>query len=129
FYTRFEDLAADYPQVKTSVIASQQMETVIALPLCVESRVLGGLAISFAQRHQLDELERGFYLGLANMFAHALDRARITAEQREQHTVVETLLAASTMLSSELDLDRLLQKLTDLATALCRAQFGAFFYN
>ncbi|HXU71826.1 MAG TPA: GAF domain-containing protein [Polyangia bacterium] len=32
-------------------------------------------------------------------------------------------------LSGELELDRLVQLLTDEATALCRAQFGAFFYN
>jgi signal transduction histidine kinase len=32
-------------------------------------------------------------------------------------------------LSSELDLDALVQKLTDEATTLCRAQFGAFFHN
>ena len=30
---------------------------------------------------------------------------------------------------AELDPDRLIQRITDEATALCRAQFGAFFYN
>ena len=30
---------------------------------------------------------------------------------------------------TELDPDRLVQRLTDEATAMCRAQFGAFFYN
>ncbi|HEY0134444.1 MAG TPA: GAF domain-containing protein, partial [Nannocystis sp.] len=30
---------------------------------------------------------------------------------------------------TELDPDRLIQRLTDEATAMCRAQFGAFFYN
>jgi PAS domain S-box-containing protein len=48
---------------------------------------------------------------------------------REQNRINETLLRIGTVLSSELDLEALVQKLTDEATALCHAQFGAFFYN
>lgn len=43
--------------------------------------------------------------------------------------VLEALLRTNAVLSAELDLDKLLQILTDEATALCRAAFGAFFYN
>ena len=41
----------------------------------------------------------------------------------------ETLNRIGAVLGSELDLDRLVQLLTDEATLLCGAQFGAFFYN
>jgi PAS domain S-box-containing protein len=34
-----------------------------------------------------------------------------------------------TLLVSEVDLDQIVQRLTDEATAVCGAQFGAFFYN
>src|SRR5512132_2282438 len=34
-----------------------------------------------------------------------------------------------TLLVSEVELDRLVQRLTDEATAVCGAKFGAFFYN
>lgn len=41
----------------------------------------------------------------------------------------ERLLRIGVLLAAELDLDKLLQMITDEATALCRAEFGAFFYN
>ncbi len=50
-------------------------------------------------------------------------------EQSEQRRITETLLRVSISLSTELDRDVLMQKLTDEATALCRAEFGSFFYN
>jgi signal transduction histidine kinase/ActR/RegA family two-component response regulator len=46
-----------------------------------------------------------------------------------QNRINENLARIAGALSSELDLDGLIQKLTDEATAICRAQFGAFFYN
>jgi signal transduction histidine kinase len=42
---------------------------------------------------------------------------------------IEALLRTSRALAAELDFDRLVQILTDEARTLCRAQFGAFFYN
>jgi GAF domain-containing protein len=41
----------------------------------------------------------------------------------------ETLNRIGSVLGSELDLDKLVQRITDEATALCGAHFGAFFYN
>jgi signal transduction histidine kinase len=49
--------------------------------------------------------------------------------EKEQRNVTETLLRISTLISSELDQDALMQKLTHEATRLSRAEFGAFFYN
>src|SRR6185295_16704988 len=50
-------------------------------------------------------------------------------EIREQKEVLETLNRAGRMLSAELDLEKLAQGVTDAATGLTGAQFGAFFYN
>ncbi|TMA48133.1 MAG: GAF domain-containing protein [Deltaproteobacteria bacterium] len=56
---------------------------------------------------------------------------RKEAEAARQKTLRElmTLYAMGRILSAELDLQRLLQTLTDTATQLSGAQFGAFFYN
>lgn len=53
------------------------------------------------------------------------------AEQRlaEEARLNETLYRVGTALAQDLDLDTVFARLTDEATALCRAQFGAFFYN
>ncbi|HEY8077282.1 MAG TPA: PAS domain S-box protein, partial [Labilithrix sp.] len=48
---------------------------------------------------------------------------------REQSRINENLVRIGASLSSELNLDVLVQRVTDEATALCRAQFGAFFHN
>jgi PAS domain S-box-containing protein len=50
-------------------------------------------------------------------------------EIREQNEILETLNRAGRLLSAELNMDRLVQGVTDAATELSGAQFGAFFYD
>ena len=53
-----------------------------------------------------------------------------TKEQlREQAEALQIINDVGRMLSAELDLKKLVQALTDAATSLVGAQFGAFFYN
>ncbi|MDQ2645946.1 MAG: PAS domain S-box protein, partial [Myxococcota bacterium] len=54
-----------------------------------------------------------------------LAEKRLTEEAR----LNETLYRVGTALAQDLDLETVFARLTDEATALCRAQFGAFFYN
>src|SRR5690606_11186833 len=58
-------------------------------------------------------------------------RARRAAQQamEEQSRVLERLNATGAALTSELDLQRLVQTVTDAGVELSGAQFGAFFYN
>jgi signal transduction histidine kinase len=55
------------------------------------------------------------------------DRARADAEAA--HAEVEALNKVGASLASELDLEKIVQTVTDAATNLTGAQFGAFFYN
>src|SRR5690606_1797840 len=48
---------------------------------------------------------------------------------REETRMLELLNRAGSVLASTLDIDTLLQSVTDAATALTGAEFGAFFYN
>jgi PAS domain S-box len=55
---------------------------------------------------------------------------RLTAEAlREEYLVVEQLNAVSRALATELDLRKVVQIVTDAATRITRAQFGAFVFN
>ena len=54
-------------------------------------------------------------------------RAEVVA--RDELRTNDSLHRIGLLLGSELDLERLVQRITDEATALCRAQFGALFYN
>jgi signal transduction histidine kinase len=56
---------------------------------------------------------------------HASDQAAL----REESRMLEILNRTGQSIASQLDLDRLLQTVTDAATALSGARFGAFFYN
>ncbi len=54
---------------------------------------------------------------------------RIEEELREQTRTLELLNQTGTVVGSTLELQNLLQGVTDIATQLSGAQFGAFFYN
>jgi GAF domain-containing protein len=56
-------------------------------------------------------------------------RAASEAARRDEAALVDTVQRIGTALASELDLERIVQAVTDEATALTGAQFGAFFYT
>jgi signal transduction histidine kinase/DNA-binding response OmpR family regulator len=56
-------------------------------------------------------------------------RALREAALRDETALVTTVQRIGTALASELDLERVVQLVTDEATALTGAQFGAFFYH
>ena len=61
----------------------------------------------------------------------ALLAQRRRAERRlqEESRIVERLGEVGRMLAADLELDHVVQRVTDVATELTSAQFGAFFYN
>jgi PAS domain S-box-containing protein len=71
----------------------------------------------------------GTVAGAVMVFRDVTDRKRAEAELREQTEVAETLNRIGGVLAAELDLQRLVQAVTDEATKLTGAAFGAFFYN
>src|SRR6202012_3982 len=82
-----------------------------------------------------DEVARRAALALENARSLVREKdarrhATLLYEQTtEQARINAILVGIGASLGSELDADRLAQTLTDEATALCRAQFGSFFYN
>lgn len=62
-------------------------------------------------------------------FREITDQRKHEESLRDEKRVFETLYETGSALASELDLDKLLQTITDASTKLCGAQFGAFFYN
>ena len=61
--------------------------------------------------------------------AHLAQRRRAEALLREESRIVERLEEVGRMLAADLDVDHVVQRVTDVATELTSAQFGAFFYN
>src|SRR5829696_3632743 len=71
----------------------------------------------------------GSIVGASKIVRDITERRQTENQLREQTEVVETINRIGQMLSGELDQQRLVQAVTDAATELTGAQFGAFFYN
>jgi PAS domain S-box-containing protein len=65
----------------------------------------------------------------ADLEAEIIERKAIQEQLEEEREIVETVNRTGRMLSAELNLDKLMQALTDAATELVGAEFGAFLYN
>lgn len=57
------------------------------------------------------------------------ERDRLLAGEREARKIAELLNGVGPMLAAELDLDKLVQAVTDVATEMVGAEFGSFFHN
>ena len=121
----------------------------VLAPARLEQAVRSAIRVGAAERETILARER---LAQANEeleaqaaeLAQQVEEAQTLAEELEQanehlqemneeaeaaRTEVETLNRIGSLLASELDVGRIVQTVTDAATALIGAQFGAFFYN
>lgn len=71
----------------------------------------------------------GREVGRVWSFRDITARRRTEEALRDETRILEILNRTGATLASELDVQVLLQTVTDAATQLCGAQFGAFFYN
>ena len=98
----------------------------------VEPDVLRGKVRAFVDLHRLRGqavlMERRRYADAAAE-AERIAGERLDVARGDELRAVEMIQRIGTLLASELDLDRLVQAVTEEATALTNAQFGAFFYN
>ena len=109
-------------------------------------RLLGigaGIAVPLMDGGRLDALlflheagpQRGIgdEVGVMEDVAHrtwdALRRMRAEQALREETRVLESMKGASETLASTIEFEPLMQAITDAATRLAGAEFGAFFYN
>jgi PAS domain S-box-containing protein len=67
--------------------------------------------------------------GAVTTFIDVTDRRVAEERLREESNAVETINRVGRAVAAELDLERLVQTVTDATTNLTGAQFGAFFYN
>jgi PAS domain S-box-containing protein len=71
----------------------------------------------------------GTIVGASKIARDITDRKRAEARLQQQTRRLENLNRLATTISSDLDLERIVQRVTDMATELTAAKFGAFFYN
>ncbi len=71
----------------------------------------------------------GKVIGAVMVFHDVTERREKELALQEEYAMTERLYEISTSVSTELDLARVVQTITDAGTRVTRAQFGAFFYN
>lgn len=71
----------------------------------------------------------GLIIGAVMVFHDVTERRQKERALQEEYAITERLYEIATSISTELDLDKVVQTITDAGTRVTRAQFGAFFYN
>jgi PAS domain S-box-containing protein len=73
--------------------------------------------------------DQGVVIGASKIARDNTERARLLATAQEQATTLRTLSGIGVTVAASLDQSAIVQKVTDAATAVTHAEFGAFFYN
>ena len=73
--------------------------------------------------------EKGEVVGASKIARDITERSRLLAAAREHAANTEKLGEVGAVVASTLDREAIIQKVTDIATELTHAEFGAFFYN
>ena len=72
---------------------------------------------------------RGKIVGVSKIARDITDRKRAEEALRDEKRILELLNRTGIVIASQLNLQNLVQSVTDAATQLSGAHFGAFFYN
>ncbi|WP_288379593.1 GAF domain-containing protein [uncultured Massilia sp.] len=105
------------------------IHSVIVIPLKDGNRLHGAGFLYRDHPYRWTDDERTLAEDLARRTWEALRRIRAEEALREETRMLELLNRAGSVLASTLDIDTLLQAITDAATELTGAEFGSFFYN
>ncbi len=73
--------------------------------------------------------DAGDVIGASKIARDITERTRLLTLAREHAVVSEKISEVGAVLAATLDRDRIVQRVTDTATELTSAEFGAFFYN
>jgi signal transduction histidine kinase/ActR/RegA family two-component response regulator/PAS domain-containing protein len=105
------------------------IHSVVVIPLKDGDRLHGAGFLYKDHPYRWTEDERTVAEDLARRTWEALRRIRAEEALREETRILELLNRAGSVLASTLDIETLLQAITDAATELTGAAFGSFFYN
>jgi hypothetical protein len=116
---RFRDVVPVVERIE-AIYASPETDALDTLEL-----VDGHVFERFSRPQMLD----GKMVGRVWSYSDVTDRRRAEEAAREEARVLDLLNRTGAAISSTLELDALLQKVTDAARELSDAEFGAFFYT
>jgi PAS domain S-box-containing protein len=87
-----EALAARYPGLLHVMLEQTPARSVASMPMVVEGKVIGVLALCFPEPRAFDSEEQEFLMALARHCALAMERSRLMAEVEAQRARLEELV-------------------------------------
>ncbi|MCJ7420502.1 GAF domain-containing protein [Sphingomicrobium astaxanthinifaciens] len=94
-----------------------------------DGEVLGTFAIYYPEPREASDGDRELVEFVCRAASLVIARDRAERERSEQAQTLETLNRVGAGLAAELDLEKIVQMVTDSGVRLSGAKFGAFFYN
>lgn len=123
------DVAREAALPRAPLLRASGLRSAFGFPVVSPGRVLGVIEFFGPEVEEPDEQLLALMGALGALFGQFVERRWAEERLREEREALEIINRVGRMLSAELDLDRLVQAVTDAATELTGAQFGAFFYN
>ena len=127
---RLDDIAADPRAAPYAAgYASIGARAMIIVPIIEGDRLAAIFYLHEPRARNWSDREVVLAEDVARHTREALRRARVEETLRDETRILEVLNRTGQALASTLDLNTLLQAITDAGTQLSGARFGAFFYN
>jgi signal transduction histidine kinase/ActR/RegA family two-component response regulator len=123
------DVAADSRLASCTGYACIGSRSLVIVPLIEANRLSALLYLHRAQPCGWTAEDIALAEDVARQTREAVRRARVEESLRDETRILEVLNRTGQALASTLDLDTLLQAITDAGTQLSGAKFGGFFHN
>ncbi len=79
----FEDYRRHYPGLAGSVQTQTQTQAMVALPMYVQDRIIGGVGFSFLQPQVFSDEDQTLFIAVAQQCAQAIERAQLYQQAQE----------------------------------------------
>ncbi|HUR39772.1 MAG TPA: PAS domain S-box protein [Verrucomicrobiae bacterium] len=123
------DFTQDASLPRAGAALAAGLHSAFGCPVHVGDRFLGVIEFFTRRLREPDPELLEMTATLAGGLGQFIERRQAEEALRQQTVIAEALLRVGRLLGEETDLHRLVQVVTDEATRLCGARFGAFFYN
>ncbi len=119
------------PELSTlsGVLRAENIAALGFIPLVSGGSVIGKFMVYYDRPRLFSSDDSELALTIARQLGFAISRQAVEMELRRQNERMGTLYRISKSLTRDLDVTRIVQEVTDAATRLCGARYGAFFYN
>jgi GAF domain-containing protein/ActR/RegA family two-component response regulator len=106
------------------VLQSRPHRSALALPMIVDDRVVGAIAVRDHEGRAYDSDEVRLAQAFVDQAAMALEKARLFEDSERRRREAEIFAELASQITASLDLDTILENVCDAARELCRADLG-----